>query len=861
MRAGARRLAAAAAAFAALSVGGTAQAQSPTIVVENGKTAPAFGYADAVRERVFIPLPGVDQDSDGQPDRTAIELMRPKATNEGLKAPAIIDPSPYYTTLGRGNEGQLIADIDGDGLNDRWPLFYDNYFVPRGYAFIHAEMNGTGNSTGCPMHGGPGDIESMKAVIDWLNGRRPGFDKDGNPVTAPWHNGKAAMIGKSYDGTLANGVAATGVEGLSTIVPISAISQWYEYSRTGGIRHNTNYPGNSLQPQITNPDRRALCAASRTQMNNEDGDEHGDVNQFWLDRDHLKDVDKVRASVFITHGTQDDNVRFNQATVWWDALKARGVPRKMWITRTGHEDPFDFRRAHWVDTLHRWFDHELQGLANGILDEPKVDVELAKDVFETAADWPVPGSALTDVFLQGIAPGSAGAFGLASGGATDTLSWTDANFQNEGAIINTPLGQQASRRVFLSPRLKTDLRISGTPVIDIEASVNGTQTNLGAALVEYGPTTQVSRSGDGIQNVTPEERDCWGESGANDSACYLKVFKPESTQNVWRVTKGILDTSNRDSLLATAATPITVDQKYRFRWPTFPHDYVFKAGNQIGLVLIADYTQFSSVAGTGQGATVTLDTKSSRMQLPIVGGATAAAASGAFVADTEAPSFGDIADVEAGTTSLDGRTVDYTLPVATDTQDPSPTVTCAPPSGSMFAIGTTVVTCTATDANGNTSTGTFDVVVSFIDEDDGDVDGEVPATLNLAVGNAAPFSAFTPGLGRDYLTSMSATVTSTAADALLTVSDPSATATGHLVNGAFALPQALQANASSAGGVGGDYTAIGGSAAPTQLLAYAGPVSNDSVTIGLKQSIGANDALRTGTYAKTLTFTLSTTSP
>ena len=33
------------------------------------------------------------------------------------------------------------------------------------------------------------------------------------------------------------------------------------------------------------------------------------------------------------------------------------------------------------------------------------------------------------------------------------------------------------------------------------------------------------------------------------------------------------------------------------------------------------------------------------------------------------------------------------------------------------------------------------------------------------------------------------------------------------------------------------------------------------MTIGFKQSIGANDALRTGTYGKTLTFTLSTTSP
>ena len=33
------------------------------------------------------------------------------------------------------------------------------------------------------------------------------------------------------------------------------------------------------------------------------------------------------------------------------------------------------------------------------------------------------------------------------------------------------------------------------------------------------------------------------------------------------------------------------------------------------------------------------------------------------------------------------------------------------------------------------------------------------------------------------------------------------------------------------------------------------------MTIEFKQSIGANDALRTGTYSKTLTFTLSTTPP
>jgi hypothetical protein len=42
---------------------------------------------------------------------------------------------------------------------------------------------------------------------------------------------------------------------------------------------------------------------------------------------------------------------------------------------------------------------------------------------------------------------------------------------------------------------------------------------------------------------------------------------------------------------------------------------------------------------------------------------------------------------------------------------------------------------------------------------------------------------------------------------------------------------------------------------------WDGPVSNDSVTITFGQHIGANEALRTGTYSRTLTFTLSTTNP
>jgi hypothetical protein len=88
----------------------------------------------------------------------------------------------------------------------------------------------------------------------------------------------------------------------------------------------------------------------------------------------------------------------------------------------------------------------------------------------------------------------------------------------------------------------------------------------------------------------------------------------------------------------------------------------------------------------------------------------------------------------------------------------------------------------------------------------------------------------------DYTAQAAATVTSTAADATLSVSDP-----GHLMNGSFALPEPLVVELSKS--------------------AWTGPVSSDPVNITFKQHIDANDALRTGSYAKTVTFTLSTTNP
>lgn len=468
------------------SVAPASAAPADGLVLDDGVTAPAFEYADAVRERVFIPVAGVDQDLDGIDDVTAIDIIRPAESDGELRVPAIIDASPYYTTVGRGNEGELIADHDGDGVNDRWPLFYDNYFVPRGYAVVLAQMDGTGFSTGCPMHGGPGDIESMKVVIDWLQGRVAGHDADGEPVVASWHNGKAGMIGKSYDGTLANGVAATGVEGLTTIVPISAISNWYGYSRTGGIRHNTNYPA-GLASTVTNPERRSLCAPTRDTMNAVDGDETGDVNAFWAERDYLRTIDRHTASVLLVHGLNDDNVRMSQVGPYWDALAARDVPRKIWLAKVGHVDPFDFRRGEWVDTLHRWFDYWLQGIDNGIMDEPAATVETTPGEYEDVASWPVPGTEAVGLHLTATDAGAAGALALQPGDGLAEATFTGpANSPNETALMNDPEGSQAQRLVFLSAPLETELRISGTPRIELDAAIDREQTNLAAILVDYG---------------------------------------------------------------------------------------------------------------------------------------------------------------------------------------------------------------------------------------------------------------------------------------------------------------------------------------------------------------------------------------
>jgi hypothetical protein len=178
-------------------------------------------------------------------------------------------------------------------------------------------------------------------------------------------------------------------------------------------------------------------------------------------------------------------------------------------------------------------------------------------------------------------------------------------------------------------------------------------------------------------------------------------------------------------------------------------------------------------------------------------------------------------------------------------------------------------TCTGAPASGVTATygGDENFESSAAAPATTTVGGTVPATLSLTLGDSATFGTFAPGVTNDYTATTTADVVSTAGDAALTVSDPSTTAPGHLTNSASCADDETQpaAGAGACGSKGG-YSLpgpllAGGSPLPATVKTWSAPVSHDVAPVAFNQHIDAGDALRTGTYAKTLTFTLATSTP
>ena len=91
--------------------------------------------------------------------------------------------------------------------------------------------------------------------------------------------------------------------------------------------------------------------------------------------------------------------------------------------------------------------------------------------------------------------------------------------------------------------------------------------------------------------------------------------------------------------------------------------------------------------------------------------------SGSFaltILDTTAPSLVVSDDLAVTTDDPAGATLAYVPPTTADVVDVDPDVSCSPLDGVVIPVGTTTVTCSATDDSGNRRSGSFDVVVRYV---------------------------------------------------------------------------------------------------------------------------------------------------
>lgn len=573
-------------------VGSTAAAQPPQgPVFSDGEAQPVFDPAAAVREDLFVTAP-VDSDHDGQQDRVHVQVVRPKESDQGLRVPVVYQASPYFSggndvpnhnvdtelfvpeqagprTM-RGTAGDeriaVAAEID-------WA--YEQYLVARGYAVVYAESLGTGESTGCPTTGAENETIGAKSVVDWLNRRAPGQDAGGAPVEAHWSTGKVGMMGVSYNGTLPNAVASTGVEGLEAIVPIGAISNWYDYYRTdGAVVAPGGYQGEDadvLAEYVHTRADREPCRPVIDGITDEQDRITGDYSGFWDERNYLDNAGEVHAAVLSVHGLNDWNVKTRQAAQWYRALREHDVPHKIWWHQSGHTDPIELREQEWLRTLNRWFTRYLHQVPNGVEEEPRATIQREDGSWVEEAEWPAPGAA--DAVLRPTAGGpQRGGLSAERPAEQAVEGLTDDSGQLAEDLAAAP--SSPNRLAYFTEPLAEGARVSGEVRAELALAFDRPAANVTTLLVDQAP--------DGSVSV---------------------------------VTRGWADPQNREALDRT--TPIEPGQSYPIDVAMQPDDYVFAPGHRLGVVVLSSDHDFTLRPDPGAG--LQLDLARTTFSVPVVG--------------------------------------------------------------------------------------------------------------------------------------------------------------------------------------------------------------------------------------------------
>lgn len=576
-------------------------------IIEDGQSqkVPELGEAkDWIRHDLWVETE-FDSDGDGKLDRVHVDVSRPKQTDtQGLKVPVIYESSPYFAgTAGGGRD--FFWDVNHElgeepptrqfspeikSRNSKRPIISKTLvseWVPRAFAVVHSSSPGTGLSQGCPTVGGDNESLAPKAVVQWLCGKAKGFtEPDGEEeVLASWSTGKVGMIGTSYNGTLALAAAMTGVEGLEAIIPIAPNTSYYHYYRSNGlIRSPGGYEGEDIDVLYDfihsgdrDNDEKCDCDVRDNLMLKKFDRVTGDYNEFWKGRDYIHQVGNIKAAVFMAHAFNDWNVVPEHSVRITEALKQRGeVPLMMYFHQGGHGG------APPKELVNKWFTRYLRGVENGVEDEPRswvVREDASRDKPTSYGNYPHPESEMVSLNLHPGAPRQGG-LSLEPSAGTETLT-DNASFSG-GVLAQADWTNH--RLIYVSETLKDAVHVSGLPKATIKLASSKEAANLSVWLVSLP----------------------WNTSS-----------NAKITDNI--ITKGWADPQNHASI--ENGQPLTPGEFVTVEFELQPDDQVIPAGQSIGLMIMSSDRE--STLHPEPGTQLTVDLKSTQLQLPVVGGVAA----------------------------------------------------------------------------------------------------------------------------------------------------------------------------------------------------------------------------------------------
>lgn len=261
-------------------------------------------------------------------------------------------------------------------------------------------------------------------------------------------------------------------------------------------------------------------------------------------------------------------------------------------------------------------------------------------------------------------------------------------------------------------------------------------------------------------------------------------------------------------------------------------------------------------AAPASGSVFPLGTTAVGLAASDAAGNTATAEFDITVRDTTAPVIAATTNITAEATSADGAAVTYALPSATDLVS-SASIAGSPGSGSIFPLGASTVTVTATDAANNTSNSTFTITVADTTAPVINAPANIVAEATSAAGAAVSYSASAADLvdGNVAVTSSPASgsvfplgttsVSLSAADSRANASSGAFTVTVRDTTApALTVPASLTIEATSAAGAVATFAASATDAVGVTSLTYSHapgstfPLGSTTVAVSASDAAG-----------------------